>query len=212
MYRPRSTRPRSRPRCGILERLDAISLDALLLRTQAPELVLRPGMHIVGRVLERHGGMGLLLLAGVPLSARLPDDIEVGRRLRLTVREVHSERVVLAVDPEAPPALPAPIVVPLPDGRSAQVEVRERDPGGHGHERETASVTLAWESPAMGRLDLVVEVGAGGVRTTVAAAPGDALERCEDAADALRQALVGATGREAVVRVVPRHDPFDAYA
>jgi hypothetical protein len=194
--------------------LDAISLDALLLRTQAPDLVLRPGMHLVGRVLERHGAMGLLLLAGVPLSARLPDDVEPGRRLRLTVREIHHERVVLAVDPEPPATPPAPIVVPLLDGRSARLEVSEREPGGRGPDRESesASVTLAWESPALGRLDLVVEVAAGGVRTTVAAAPGEALERCEDEADALRQALAAATGREAVVRIVPRRDPFEAYA
>ena len=39
---------------------EAIQLSAAILRNQAPDLVLRLGSTVAARVLERHGGRGLL--------------------------------------------------------------------------------------------------------------------------------------------------------
>ena len=59
----------------ILEAMDLLRVEAALLRAQLPELVLRPGMTLPARVMERLGEMGLLLLAGTPLSAQLHDEL-----------------------------------------------------------------------------------------------------------------------------------------
>src|SRR3954463_13603174 len=78
----------------ILEPMDLLRVEAALLRGQLPELVLRPGMTLPARVMERHGQMGLVLLAGTPLAAQLPDELKAGDRLRLRVEDV-GEQVVL---------------------------------------------------------------------------------------------------------------------
>ena len=114
--------------------MDPVSLDAVLLRLRAPDLVLRPGMVLAGRVAERAGRHGLLSLAGTALVAELPDEVAAGDRLRLTVTEVGPERVVMRLtDPPAAPAPPA-AHLPLPDGRTAAVRVDERagEGGGEG--------------------------------------------------------------------------------
>src|ERR687888_2055732 len=101
--------------------MDVLRVEAALLRAQLPELVLRPGMTLPARVMERAGQFGVLLLAGTPLSAELPDELRAGDRLRLRVEEVGADRVVLrAVETQAqPPAagspLPPPeVALPLP--------------------------------------------------------------------------------------------------
>ncbi|MEY2535753.1 MAG: hypothetical protein QOF29_3663, partial [bacterium] len=75
--------------------MDVLRVEVALLRATLPDLVLRPGMTLPARVLERAGQHGLLLLAGTPLSAELPDGLPAGARLRLRVEEVGAERVVL---------------------------------------------------------------------------------------------------------------------
>src|ERR1700742_4566339 len=75
--------------------MDVLRVQAALLRAQLPELILRPGMTLPARVMERHGQFGLLLLAGTPLSAELPDGLAAGDRLRLRVEDVTGEQVVL---------------------------------------------------------------------------------------------------------------------
>jgi hypothetical protein len=66
----------------ILEAMDLLRVEAALLRAQLPELVLRAGMTLPARVMERAGRFGVLLLAGTPLSAELPDELRPGDRLR----------------------------------------------------------------------------------------------------------------------------------
>ncbi len=53
-------------------RVGPISVDALLLRTQFPALTLRPGASLVARVAARAEGHGVIVLAGLPLTAQLP--------------------------------------------------------------------------------------------------------------------------------------------
>jgi hypothetical protein len=199
--------------------MDVLRVQAALLRQNMPDLVLRPGLMLPGKVLERAGQHGILLLAGTPLSAELPDELQAGARLRLRVEEVGADRVVLrAVEPPpAPPAqqLPPPpdVTLPLPGGREAEVRVTER-----ARERgagEPATVALAYDSPALGTLDLrLVHQPGAGLTVTVGAAAGAPEERVRAAAEELRAALSEATGLPASVRVVPRRpEPrVDLYA
>src|SRR3954453_21192150 len=93
--------------------MDLLRVEAALLRAQLPDLVLRPGMTLPGRVMERHGQLGILMLAGRPLSAELPDELQAGDRLRLRVEEVGADRVVLrAVETPAGPAAQQPLQPP----------------------------------------------------------------------------------------------------
>jgi hypothetical protein len=191
--------------------MDVLRVQAALLRANMPDLVLRPGLMLPAKVLERAGQHGLLLLAGTPLSAELPDELQAGARLRLRVEEVTGDRIVLrAVDtpaaPGAQPLQPPPpdVALPLPGGRQAEVRVTERaDEKRAGG--EPVSVALDYDSPALGTLDLrlVLQPGAR-LTVTVGAVAGAPEERVRAAADGLRAALAEATGLPASVRVVGR--------
>jgi hypothetical protein len=193
----------------ILEAMDLLRIEAALLRAQLPELVLRPGMTLPGRVMERHGQMGLLLLAGTPLSAQLPDELQAGDRLRLRVENVTGDQVLLRTveTPAAPPAASPPpeVALPLPNGGRAGVRVTEKAAEGRG-EDEPASVALDYDSPALGTLDLrlVKQPGGAGLQVTVGATAGAPEERVRGAAEELRRALAEATGLPATVRVIGR--------
>jgi hypothetical protein len=208
--------------------MDVLRVDIALLRASLPELILRPGMTLPARVLERAGQHGVLLLAGTPLSAELPDDLPAGARLRLRVVEVGAERVVLrpvetpgAGQPspaahapvrEEPAARAAPhlqppppdVALPLPGGRQAEVRVTERVPDERGG-GEPAAVGLAYDSPSLGTLDLriVHRLGAG-MQVTVGAMAGMPEAQVRRAAEELREALSAATGLPASVRVIAR--------
>jgi hypothetical protein len=196
----------------ILEAMDlpAVRVEVALLRAQLPELVLRPGMTLPARVMERAGQFGLLLLAGTPVSAELPDDLKAGDRLRLRVEEIAGGRVVLrAVETPAAPAaaamLPPELALPLPGGLQAEVRVTEQASEHRGPD-DPATVALDYDSPALGTLDLrlVQQPGAAGLQVTVGATAGMPEERVRAAAEELRRALTEATGLPATVRVIGR--------
>jgi hypothetical protein len=84
---------------------------------------------------------------------------------------------------------------------------RRRGSGG-----DEASVALRFETPALGRLDLRVELTSGTVRATVAAVPGRSFDLANGGAEALRDALAEKTARQASVQVIPRREPLDLYA
>jgi hypothetical protein len=187
--------------------IERIAIDALSLRSQIPELTLREGSSVVARVAAREAGHGVLVLAGVPLVAQLPPDVEAGQTLHLRVAEVTAEQVTLRLDQQAmlanAPAPPAP-----PPPRLTVEEPPRRGAGGE----ESATVALAFDSAVLGRLDLRVDLARGTVSASVGAAPGPAFELAGEAAGRLQEALAERTGRAAQVRVTPRRDPFDAYA
>jgi hypothetical protein len=195
----------------ILEAMDLLRVEAALLRAQLPDLVLRPGMTLPARVMERHGQMGLLLLAGTPLSAQLPDEIQAGDRLRLRVEDVGEQVVLRTVDSPAQSAQqasqtpPPEIALPLPGGRQAEVRVTEQAAERRGDD-EPVTVALDYQSPALGTLDLrlVQQPGGAGIQVTVGAMTGAPEERARAAAEELRAALADATGLPATVRVVGR--------
>ena len=202
----------------ILEAMDVLRLEAALLRARLPELVLRPGMLLPARVMERAGHHGVLLLAGTPLSAQLPDELRAGDRLRLRVEEVGADRVVLrAIEAPAPAAAATAtpqLALPLPGGRQAEVRVTERADERRA-DHEPVAVALRYDSPALGTLELRVRPRAGtGIPATRGAAAGAAEERVRAAGEELRAALTEATGLPASVRVIgrPPEPRVDVYA
>jgi hypothetical protein len=191
----------------ILEAMDLLRVQAALLRAQLPELVLRPGMTLPARVVERHGQMGVLLLAGTPLSAQLPDELKAGDRLRLRVEDVGEQVVLRTVESPAQQqqATPPPeVALPLPNGGQAELRVTEK--ASEGGADEPVTVALDYDSPALGTLDmrLVQQPAGAGLQVTVGAAVGAPEERVRGAAEDLRRALADATGLPATVRVVGR--------
>src|SRR3954453_8595427 len=105
--------------------MDMLRVEPALLRNLLPDLMLREGMKVVASVAERAGEKGIIVLAGTPLAAQLPDDVQVGDVLRLVVDESTADRVVLRIaDPAAqPPVTPPPVAVPLPGGATARIVV-----------------------------------------------------------------------------------------
>jgi hypothetical protein len=188
-----------------------VAIRTLLLREALPDVALRPGTSVVARVASRGDGHGVLVLAGVPLTAKLPDEVRAGATLRLRVDDVTPERVTLRLEgaPQPPPAA-APPPGPRPEARVAVQDRPRRRPGDDGE--EVASVALAFTSAALGRLDLRIELTAGRVGVVVDAAAGAAFDRSSDAAERLRATLAERTERDATVLVRPRHDPVDVYA
>jgi hypothetical protein len=190
--------------------IDRVALDALALRAQFPEITLREGASVVARVAARHQAHGVIVLAGVPLTAELPPEVREGQTLHLRVQEVTEERVTLRLEPQqAPPGALAPPPPPPRPARLAVADPPHRPPGG---DEEAATVALAFESAVLGRLDLRVDLARGGVRASVEAPGGRAYDLAAEAAARLQDALAAKTSRPASVHVTPRRDPFDAYA
>lgn len=188
--------------------IEQVALDALLLRTRLPELTLREGMSVVARVASRGQEHGVIVLAGVPLTAKLPPEVVTGQTLHLRVAEVTPEQVTMRLDPPAvPPFAPAPL-----QQRPARLTVQEPPQRGTAAGAESAGVALSFDSAVLGRLDLRIDLARGTVSAGVAAPPGAALELATAAAARLQEALAERTGRAAQVRVTARRDPFDAYA
>jgi hypothetical protein len=218
----------------------SVSVALVLLRQLLPELPLRPGAVLPGRVLDLQGDRGTLLLAGARVRAQLPPGVAAGDALRLRVQHASGERLVLKVlDPAAPgpasaaapgapssaaPATPqaalglldpaAAGLLALPGGALARLHVEpDRAPGG-GERDEGAprTVTLRYESPALGRLDVVVSLAPGAVAATVLARAGDAVAAARAGTGELRDGLRAAAGRPAQVSVATRDDAVDLRA
>ena len=192
-----------------------VFVDPALLRVEMPELVLRPGMTLAARVAERSGQRGILMLAGHPLNAQLPDQVKAGDKLRLQVLEASSERVVMKLVDESATALhpgdPTVVPVPLPDGRLAQLVVDEREAEGR-RSGEQAAVAITYRSPALGAVDFRLAIEGGALTVAVRAGQGAPHDLARAGADELREALARATGRSVQVAVTPRRDPLDVYA
>ena len=193
-----------------------LRVETAMLRALLPDLVLREGMKVVASVAERMGDRGIIVLAGTPLAAQLPDEVQAGDVLRLIVAETSSERIVLRIaDPQQAPQAPPPTVgVPLPDGTQARITVEERDAGGRagGGEAEQHEVRLTYASAKLGALDLHLALAGEGLRVSVRARAGVPFELAERHAAELQQAIASATGKPAQVVVSPRRDPLDVYA
>src|SRR5437660_332572 len=85
---PMTGRRRARLSChsGGVPIQPLLQVEAALIRRQLPDLLLRPGMTFAARVAERTAGRGIIVLAGAPLVAELPDEVQAGDKLRLLVQ------------------------------------------------------------------------------------------------------------------------------
>jgi hypothetical protein len=186
-----------------------VAVQTLLLQTQLPDVTLRAGTSVVARVLSRGSSHGVLVIAGIPLTATLPEEIgKTGETLRLTVSDVTPERVTLHLDQVINPAAQPP---PQPADRP---RVTVQDPPTtvkvDGEERST--VALSFTSPALGRVDLHVELAGSRVTVGVEAPAGRPYELTDAASGRLQDGLRARTGLEAAVQVRPRREPLDLYA
>jgi hypothetical protein len=193
--------------------MDMLRVEAALLRNLLPDLMLREGMRVVASVAERAGEKGIIVLAGTPLAAQLPDDVQVGDVLRLVVDESTPDRVVLRIaDSTAQAPVAPPVAVPLPGGATARIVVDERD-AARGESREHHEVRLTYASATLGPLELHLALaGPEAVRVNVRARVGEPFELAERHAGELAEAIGAATGKPAQVSVSPRRDPLDVYA
>lgn len=197
--------------------MQPLAVDASLLRTVlAADVRLTIGRELMARVASVTAeGRGVLSLAGVLLEAELPAGMHAGAELRLQVRELTPERVVLGIQADAPqpPPLAAPIEsprIPLPGG--GFVRVAERDAGGSlAAGDQTHTVSVRYDAPSLGQVDMHFTLGVGALALTVAVAPG-AYGTADDHSPALQTALAAATERPATVTVVPRREPVDVFA
>jgi hypothetical protein len=189
-------------------------VDVVLLRGLLPDLTLRAGTVVTGRVLDAR----TLVLAGVRLAARLPEGVEAGQVLRLRVEEASAERVHLKVveNAEVPAAAAAAAAAPsdaayamaLPGGVTARVFVDERETARRGGAAVARSVVVRYDSPTLGRMDVRLERGAAAVHVSA----GEAAERVRGAAEVLRAALARVTGVPTQVTVHPRDETLDVRA
>ena len=167
-----------------------VAVKTLLLQAQLPDVQLREGTSVLARVASRGESHGVLVIAGIPLTATLPEEIgKAGETLRLSVSDVTPERVTLRLDEVVNPAAQPP---PPPADRP-RVTVQD-PPTKHvvgGEER--SRVALSFSSPVLGRLDLQLELA-------------------EAASPRLHDGLQARTGLEAAVQVRPRREPLDLYA
>lgn len=117
--------------------------------------------------------------------------------------------------PPPGPPLTAPLVpVPLPGQMDARVRVQgDADDGGPaGASAATKAVTLQYDSPVLGRLDLRLVLGGQGLVAGVQAPPGTSVALAEAHADELRAGLSRAMGVPVEVHVAVRRDRVDVRA
>ena len=186
--------------------MEPIAVAAALLREQLPDVTLRAGSTVMARVASKHEQHAVLVLAGIPLTAEVPPEIENGATLRLKVREVTPERVTLQIDPQVVPQAPSP------HAQAPRVVVEEPPRRGRGEDGEPADiVALSFTSPALGRIDLRLELNGVRLLTDVTTPAGPPTDLAQGSSERLR-ANLAAAGLDPTVRVRPRRQSFDGYA
>jgi hypothetical protein len=187
--------------------MEPIAVVAALLREQLPDVTLRPGSTVLARVASVHEQRAVLVLAGIPLTAEVPPGLENGATLRLKVHEVTPDRVTLQIDPQVVPQQAAPAQAQEP-----RVVVEEPPHRGRGEDGEPADiVSLSFTSPALGRIDLRLELTGVRLLTDVTTPAGPATDLARGSSERLRANLEG-VGLDPTVRVRPRRRSFDGYA
>jgi hypothetical protein len=191
--------------------MDPIALDVRLIKAVlGAELRIAPGRAIAARVVNTDGhGRGVITIAGEPLEAELPEHVQPGQELKLVVRSVSPERVVLGLADQ----IPSPQAVSLPGGGTIRITDDDPSaPGGAGARTGIHTLALRYDAPALGPVDLRFELTPGSLRLAVAMASGEALRSGEAAKGELQAALQGTLEQAVSVVVEPRREPLDLYA
>src|SRR5690349_24275545 len=94
--------------------MEPIAVTAALLRNQLPDIALREGSTLMARVASRGEGKAVIVIAGVPVTAKLPPEIPVGATLKLQVQQVSAERMTLRIVPQPGQTAPGPQPAPAP--------------------------------------------------------------------------------------------------
>jgi hypothetical protein len=193
--------------------MDPIAVDIRLIKAVlGTELRIAPGRALMARVVNTDGhGRGVITIAGEPLEAALPDHVQAGQELKLVVRQATPERVVLGLADQVPN--PQAEAVPLPGGGSIRIADEDSETPGRGGARTgTHTLSLRYDAPALGAVDLRFELTPTALRLGVAVAPGHPLQQAQARATELQEALQAAVEQSVSVAVEPRHDPLDLYA
>ena len=190
-----------------------LAVDLVLLRSTAPDLPLVIGRVLAARVVERHGRHGILSLAGAYLTAELPDEVEVGDRLRLVVQDTSGGRATFALAEEPPtgaqvPPSPLALAPGVDDRVVLSAREDEREDAG---EPKPDVVTVCFEGGALGAVELRVALDEQLVHARVAFAGEPAAALARERSGALRAALTAAAGRAAEVEIVARPERVDVY-
>lgn len=201
--------------------MQPLAIDPRILRTLlAPEIKVLPGRALMARVVLADGsGRGSLSIAGFLLEAELPPDVRTGQDLRLIVRDVSPDRVLLSLSephqpaPAPPPATPPPPppAVPLPGGGSLQVTERDAGRASAPGSSRPHTLALRYDAPALGAVDLRFALDPSTMTLAVTVAPAS-LAAARAAADELRRTLADTLGRSVSVTISPRREPVDVYA
>jgi hypothetical protein len=194
-----------------------LSVDASLLRAVlTADVQLAVGRELMVRVASLDaGGHGTLSLAGTLLEAELPAGVNAGDELRLQVREVTPERIVLAIQDDGqqpvPQAAPAEApVVRAPehrDLRSADHNAGGKQATGDG----THTIDLRYDAPALGPVEMRFTLTRGALGVTMSVTPSAHAEVDARTAE-LAQTLTDVSERPTRVTVIARRDPLEVFA
>ncbi len=203
----------------ILEAVQPVVVDLILLRAvQTGELRITPGRALMARVVQTPAtpnGRGVISIAGELIEAELPRQVKSGDELRLVVRHVSADKVQLSLsDPSAAaPQAPPPIEVPLPGGASLRVnDEDEPATAAQGADTQTHTLSLRYETPALGPVDLRFVLDAGSLKLSVTLPPGQPHQLAQQTAADLRQALGDQLHRAVELIISARREPLDVYA
>lgn len=201
------------------------------------------GQVVAARIgMDPETGAPVLVLGGARLQAELPGNVHVGQLLRLQVQEHSAERVVLKIvtdtaqasgagdasplaaaqqpgGPAQQASAVAPPLVAFPMPGGAQVRMwLDPDDGGSDGERargaaRTRTMVVRYDSPILGRTDVVLRLDPEQLDASVFAASGVPLDLVRSMVPELRLALAGAVDRPVALQTGGRApEEFDVRA
>jgi hypothetical protein len=196
--------------------MQPIAVQLITLQQVMPDVTLRLGQSLLARVAERAGDRGILMIAGQPLVAQLPEHVRAGDVLKLAVKDITAEQVVMQLHEGkemAETQQQANPTVAFPGQPPSQIVVddqaSQKDGAGEG---DVDAIALTYESPVLGPISFRIGMNAAAVAAEVRVRPGAPLEAARAASSILQQALTERTERSAMVSVVPRPGSFDVSA
>lgn len=193
--------------------MEVLSVNLQMLRSMmVGDLRLSIGRMLTARVASVEGnGRGTIALAGALLDAQLPKGMTAGQEIRLQVRELTPEKVVLALQ-ERPPMLGQPVPMPLPGGGTFEIREHQETAGGGDGGPATYALTLVYEAPSLGQVVMSFVLDPASLKLEVALSPGKPYQQASDYADELQQALSTALQRTITLSILQRREPVEIYA